>query len=235
MLRATAALIGCLLVCPYASAQSAPRPVRVVIASERLAEVGDAPRYFRVFRVELAKGQAAAFSGASGYVFVVSGKLAMSIGGSARSLAKGEAAFVKAGDTVSLQGPAQVIHFLLESGAPGTKPPYSGTAKATELYRTKDPIPGLESGPYEFSLTKVTSPPKVKPPMHHRSGAAIYFVLQGGGTLYMESGAEPRKAGAVQYEPNSFVHTWENSGSVPLVLLQANLSREGTPEIIFLR
>ena len=235
MLRATAALLACLLVCPHAVAQSAPRPVRVVIASERLAGVSDAPRYFRVLRVEFAKGQAAAFSGPSGYVFVLSGRLAMSVGASARSLGRGEAAFIRAGETVSLQGPAQVVHFLLESGEPGTKPPYTGTAKTTELYRTKDPIPGLESGPYEFSLTKVTSPPKVKPPMHHRSGAAIYFVLEGRGTLYVESGAEPRKAGALQYEPNSFVHTWENPGGAPLVLLQANLSREGTPEIIFLR
>jgi len=60
-------------------------------------------------------------------------------------------------------------------------------------------------------------------------------VLEGSGTLHMRTGAEPRKAGAVQYEPKTFIHTWENSGSVPLILLQANLSREGTPEIIFLR
>ena len=235
MLGAISVFVACLFVAHDAAAQSAPRPVRVVIASERLAAVSDAPRYFRVFRVELGKGQAAAFSGTSGYVYVVSGKLAMSAGGSARSLSAGEAAFVKAEETVSLQGPALAIHFLLESGTQGMKSAYSGTAKATELYRTKDPIPGLEAGPYEFSLTKVTSPPKVKPPLHHRSGAAIYYVLEGAGTLHMESGAQPRKAGAVQYEPSSFVHTWENSGGVPLVLLQANLSREGTPEIIFLR
>lgn len=234
MLAAIAAAVGCAMLVQGAAAQNASRPVRVVIASERLAVVSDAPRYFRVFRVEIGKGQAAAFSGSSGYLYVTSGKLGLSVGGSARSLTAGEAAYVRAGETVSLQGPAAAIHFVLEASASPAMP-YTGTARTAELYRTKEPIPGLESGPYEFSLTKVTSPPKVKPPMHHRSGAAIYYVLEGGGTLHMDSGTQARKAGAVQYEPSTFVHTWENSGGVPLVLLQANLSREGTPEIIFLR
>lgn len=234
MLRAIAAVLGGLLYLHPAAAQDALRPVRVVISSERLAAVNDAPRYFRVLRVELPKGPAASYSGPNGYVYALSGKASLSAAGVKRDLGAGQAAFVRVGEATQLQGPAVLIHFLLDAGAPGTSSPYTG-AKATELYRTPEPIPGLESGPYEFSLTKVTSPPKVKPPLHHRSGAAIYYVLEGSGTLHMQTGAEPRKAGAVQYEPKTFVHTWENSGPVPLVLLQANLSREGTPEIIFLR
>jgi len=234
MVRATAALAGCLLVCLHATAQNPPRPVRVVIASERLPTVSDAPRHFRVLRVELAKGQSASYSGPNGYIYVVSGKAALSAGAAQRTLGQGEAAFVRTGEATRLQGAAVIVHFILDAGSPGTAAPYKG-GKVTELYRTGDPIPGLESGPYEFSLTKVTSPPKVKPPLHHRSGAAIYYVLEGGGTLHTESGSEPRKAGAVQYEPRTFTHTWENSGTVPLVLLQANLSQEGKPDIIFLR
>lgn len=232
MLGVIAAYAGCLLLVHDAAAQGAPRPVRVVIASERLAAVNDAPRYFRVMRVELPRGPAATFSGQTGYVYVLSGKPSLASGGAQRALAPGEGAFLRGGEAMRLQGPAVLVHFLLETGAAANA--YSG-AKVTELHRTAEPIPGLESGPYEFSLTKVTSPPGVKPPPHRRSGAAIYYVLQGAGTLHMESAKAPRKAGMVQYEPNTFVHTWENSGSTPLVLLQANLSREGTPEIIFLR
>lgn len=234
MLRAAAATVGCLLCVQPAGAQTAPRPVRVVISSERLAAVNDAPRYFRVLRVELGKGPAATFSGPNGYIYVLSGRASVTAGAMQRALAPGDAAFLREGEEARLQGPAVVVHFLLYAGSPPSGSPYLG-AKATELHATKQPIPGLEPGPYEFSLTKVTSPPKVKPPLHHRSGAAIYYVLGGGGILHTESGAEPRKVGAVQYEPSTFVHTWENSGGVPLVLLQANLSREGTPEIIFLR
>lgn len=227
-----AAVAGCLLFAHDAAAQGAPRPVRVVLASERLAAVNDSPRHFHVIRVDLPRGKPATFSGANGYLYVLSGKPSVGSGAGQRGLAPGESAFLRGGEAVRLQGPAALVHFMLETGAPASG--YSG-AKVTELYRTAEPIPGLESGPYEFSLTKVTSPPGVKPPLHHRSGAAIYYVLDGAGTLHMEARTEPRKAGMVQYEPKTFVHTWENSGSTPLVLLQANLSREGAPEIIFLR
>jgi mannose-6-phosphate isomerase-like protein (cupin superfamily) len=71
--------------------------------------------------------------------------------------------------------------------------------------------------------------------MHHRSGAALYRVLSGTGTIHLQGKDEPRSAGAVQYEPNGFIHTWENAGKVPLVLLQANISAEGAPEIIWLK
>jgi mannose-6-phosphate isomerase-like protein (cupin superfamily) len=227
-----AAICGCLLLAQDAAAQGAPRPVRVVIASERLAAVNDAPRYFHVLRVDLPRGKPVSFSGSNGYVYVLSGKPSLASGAGQRGLAPGDGVFVRGGEPVRLQGPGVLVHFLLESGAAASA--YTG-AKITELYRTAEAIPGLESGPYEFSLTKVTSPPGVKPPLHHRSGAAIYYVLEGAGMLHMESRAEPRKAGMVQYEPKTFVHTWENPGSAPLVLLQANLSREGAPEIIFLR
>jgi mannose-6-phosphate isomerase-like protein (cupin superfamily) len=232
MIAAVAAVAGCVMLAHDTAAQGAPRPVRVVIASERLAAVNDAPRHFHVLRVDLPRGKPATFAGPNGYVYVLSGKPSLASGADQRSLVPGEGAFLREGDAVRLQGPAVLVHFLLESGAAATG--YAG-AKVTELYRTAEPVPGLEPGPHEFSLTKVISPPGVKPPLHRRSGAAIYYVLEGAGTLHMESGKEPRKSGMVQYEPKTFVHTWENSGSAPLVLLQANLSREGTPEIIFLR
>ena len=220
-------------------AQDAPRPVRVVISSERVASLADAPQHFVVLRVEVSRGQSGTFSGPSGYVYVSAGKLEVTGASARRALSAGEAAFIRGGEQTAMRngfsGTTTLVHFLLVAGAPGETPWYAASFKTAELYRTASPIPKLEAGPYEFSLTKVTSPPRVKPPMHHRSGAAVYYVLEGSATLHMEGKSEPRKAGMVQYEPNGFIHTWENSGVTPLVLLQANISREGTPEIIFLR
>jgi quercetin dioxygenase-like cupin family protein len=71
------------------------------------------------------------------------------------------------------------------------------------------------------------------PPRHHRSGAALYYVASGSWIIHLERGAEPRARGSVQLEPNGFLHTWELIGDAPGVLLQANISPEGAPEIIF--
>ena len=239
MLRCVITAMSCVFASSIACAQDAPRPVRMVISSERIQSLSGAPQHFVVLKVDVGRGQSATFSGPSGYVFVLAGKLELAAASAQRALASGEAAFIRSGQPAQIRnvfpGTTTLVHFLLVPGAPGETPWYTPTVKTAELYRTASPIPRLESGPYEFSLNKVTSPPKVKPPMHHRSGAAIYYVLDGTATLHMEGKSEPRKAGMVQYEPNGFVHTWENSGATPLVLLQANISREGAPEIIFLR
>ena len=218
---------------------AAARPVRVVIASERLASVVEAPMHFKMIQVSIARGQTANYSGPSGYLYALSGRAELSAGGTQRSLSAGEAAYVGAGESANLHSagsaPAVLLHFMLLPAAALESAPYSGTAKVAELYRSPERFPRLETGPYEFSLTKVTSPPKVKPPLHQRSGAAVYYVLDGAGILHMDGKSEPRNKGAVQYEPNGFVHTWENAGTVPLILLQANISREGAPEIVLQR
>jgi mannose-6-phosphate isomerase-like protein (cupin superfamily) len=127
------------------------------------------------------------------------------------------------------------MHYLLASASPANENTYSGAAAIKELFRSKDPVP-LSAGPHEFSLTRVTSPVNAPaPPLHHRSGAALYRVLSGNGAIHFQGKVEPRDGGAVQYEPNGFIHTWENIGKVPLVLLQANISAEGAPEIIWIK
>ena len=239
MLRWVVMAMSSVFVLSNACAQDAPRPVRMVISSERIPSLSSASQHFVLLKVDVGRGQSTTFSGPSGYVYVLTGKLELAAASAPRALAPGEAAFVRSGQPAQMRnvssGTTTLVHFLLVAGAPGDAPWYTSTVKTAELYRTASPIPRLENGPYEFSLNKVTSPPKVKPPMHHRSGAAIYYVLDGTATLHMEGKSEARKAGMVQYEPNGFAHTWENSGATPLVLLQANISREGAPEIIFLR
>ena len=100
------------------------------------------------------------------------------------------------------------------------------------------------SGPFEFSLTRVTLPAgATRPRPHTRSGAALYYVLTDGlitiwpeasvEMLKGESRTEARATGAVQEEPYGFVHSWSPTPQGALILLQANISQEGSPEIIF--
>jgi hypothetical protein len=50
-----------------------------------------------------------------------------------------------------------------------------------------------------------------------------------------ESRSEPRQVGTIQEEPFGFIHSWSPKADAPLVLLQANISQEGVPEIIFVK
>ena len=223
----------------FAQDKSTLRPVRVVIASSKLQVAGDKPLLFRLLTVVIQPGKTATFAGAQGFVFVASGKVDLDAAAEKLALAEGEARYLAAGTKATLRAsgpkPATVLHYLLAPAAAIDENPYAGAVKVTELYRSKDPTP-LSPGPHEFSLTRVSSPPNAPaPPMHHRSGAALYRVLSGTATIHMQGRDEPRSAGAVQYEPNGFIHTWENTGKVPLVLLQANISAEGVPEIIWLK
>lgn len=200
---------------------------------------GGKPLHFRLLSVVIPGGKSATFEGAHGLLFVTEGRIELAAAAEKAALAAGEARYLAASTQTSLRAsgpkPAAVLHFLLAPAAAIDEQPYAGAATVTELYRGKDPVP-LSAGPHEFSLTRVSSPPTAPAPqMHQRSGAALYRVLSGTGTIHMQGREEPRAAGAVQYEPNGFIHTWENTGKIPLVLLQANISAEGVPEIIWLK
>jgi quercetin dioxygenase-like cupin family protein len=100
------------------------------------------------------------------------------------------------------------------------------------LVRTPDPLPGLQAGPYELSLARVTLPPGMPADRSHfRSGAALNYVLAGRGPFTAEGKTEGRTPGTADFELNGLVYQWANSGDTPLVLLQANLSREGMPAV----
>jgi quercetin dioxygenase-like cupin family protein len=239
------ALLTLLLVAPaLAQSPGSPsvgRPVRTVMASSRLASVVDAPLHMRLLRVTVPAGQSAVSTGATGMLYVLSGALDIMLGADRRALAEGAALFLPAGQRVTLAAtpaaPAVALHFVLGSAAELEQTGAARPATVTELYRTREPLPSLKPGPYEFSMTRVTVEKGVpKPPMHHRSGAALYYVLAGTWAIHIDGGkSEPRTRGNVQLEPNGFVHTWEIGGEATGILLQANISPEGTPEIIFLQ
>lgn len=240
VVAATGFALAALIVAPTAVAQDGGlRPVRVVMASSKLQVAPAVPLYFRLLQVSLPADRSTSFSGGAGFVFVSAGKVDIGAGNERQTLSEGETIFVDAGAalTVRARGPrdATWLHYLLVPRAGLDGNGYAAAAAVTELYRGDTAAP-LLAGPHEFSLTRVTSPVGAPaPPMHHRSGAALYRVLAGSATVHLPDRDEARSAGAVQYEPNGFIHTWQNTGKTPLVLLQANISAEGAPEIVWLK
>jgi len=231
------------LAAPLARAQAPSgggRPVRVVLAGGRLASVVEVPLFYRINRVTLAGGQNSAYTGPASMVYVLTGAADIAVDGERLSLREGSAGFVPANRPVTLSTPAgsaaTLLQFVLASAVELDRATPANPAVVTELHRTSRAIPGLKAGPHEFTMTRVSvergSP---RPPMHYRSGAAVYYVLAGTWSLHEDGGkVEPRARGAVQFEPNDFVHSWQNMGEGSGILLQANISPEGSPEIIFL-
>ncbi|HKQ64320.1 MAG TPA: hypothetical protein VJZ73_04900 [Methylomirabilota bacterium] len=237
----TVAALATLILAAPAWAQSPPpsRPVRTVIASTRLTSVVDAPMHMRLLRVSIPAAQSAASLGPNGMLYVLSGSLDVAVGADHRPLHEGAAVFLPSGTPAALTAapgtPAIVLQFLIGSATELDQAGPARPAAVTELYRTREPLPSLKPGPHEFSMTRVTVEKGVpRPAMHYRSGAALYYVLAGNWTIHMDGKSEQRSRGNVQLEPHGFVHTWEIVGDVTGVLLQANISPEATPEIIFL-
>jgi quercetin dioxygenase-like cupin family protein len=231
-----------------ASARAQPTPgaptsagiVRAVLANAALPSVVDAPRYYKLVRVSLAAKQTTTYNGAIGFVFVLSGSLEVMSGADRQQLSKEDGLLVAAGKSTTFKAggsePAVFLHFVLPTAGELDKPMEDRPAVVTELYATKAPIPGLKPGPYEFTLVRVSFPPRLPAnPFHHRSGAAVYFVHSGTGMFTTGGKSELRPTGAIQYEPYDLVHQWGNPGEARLVIIQANISQEGVPAVIMLK
>jgi quercetin dioxygenase-like cupin family protein len=221
-----------------ASAQSQPAStVRTLLAAGRVGSVVDTPLSFRLLSVRLSATQRVSYSGPNAMVYVPSGGLGFELDGNAQPLAEGAGAFIPArrAATFSASG-AEPANFLLFVLAPATdveKPLLGSPAVVDELYRSPEPLPGLQAGPYEFSLIRVALPSGMPAnPPHYRSGAALYYIASGSGTFTADGKSEPRPAGLAHFERAGWVHQWANPGATPLVLIQANISQEGVPAVI---
>lgn len=231
------------LLVPAARAQTGPSPsrratLRQVLAGGPLRTVVDAPVFFRVVRVSLGAEQSTTYAGLDGVLYQMTGTLALGGPRGSVTLREGEGAFLPAGEKVTAEaGPALAtsLAFVLVRESDLKRSIASGTATVTELRAPAGPLPGLKPGSYEFSLTRVTFPPRFpRNQPHMRSGGAIYFLLSGTGLITADGTTGLRGPSALQYEPHGFVHQWENAGDAPLVILQANISPEGSPVVIFM-
>jgi quercetin dioxygenase-like cupin family protein len=69
-------------------------------------------------------------------------------------------------------------------------------------------------------------------PPHHRSGAALYYVLGGTGANTISGKTEAKGPGSFIYEPFGLVHQWGNVGDVPFTFLVFNINPEGAAAVV---
>ena len=210
---------------------------RTVVASTKLSTVGDRPVYFKAVSVTIPSGASCSVSSTNGILYQLSGSTQVLIGGEAKTLSPGEGLFIAGGNAATLKagdnGPSTLLHFLLATTADLDKPLETPPAVVQELYRTVAPLPALKPGSYDLNLTRVTFPaqmPSNSP--HHRSGAALYYILSGTGANTIEGKVEAREPGSLIYEPFGLVHQWGNPGTVPLTFLAFNINAEGVAAVL---
>jgi quercetin dioxygenase-like cupin family protein len=94
-------------------------------------------------------------------------------------------------------------------------------------------LPELKPGSYELNLTRVTFTPGMPSnPPHHRSGAALYYIVSGIGANTVDGKTADRGPRSLIYEPFGLVHQWGNPGSEPLTFLAFNINLEGVPAVV---
>ena len=219
------------------SPPAAPATARTVVASTKLPAVGDTPVHFKAVSVTIPTGASSSVSATDGILYQLSGSTEISIGGEVKTLSPGEGLFIASGNTAVLKagdgGPSIFLHFLLVANADLAKPLEAPPAVVQELYRTKAPLPALKPGRYDLNLTRVTFPPEMPSnPPHHRSGAALYYIISGTGANTVEGTLEAKTPGSAIYEPFGLVHQWGNPGAVPLTFLAFNINPEGVAAVL---
>jgi len=237
--------IGMFLVCSAALAAPAagqapppaPATARTVVASTKLPTVGDTPVHFKAVSVTIPSGARSSVSSTNGILYQLSGSTEVSIGGEVKTLTPGEGLFIARGNAATLKagegGPSTFLHFLLAPTADLDKPLEAPPAVVQELYRTEAPLPALKPGRYDLNLTRVTFPAEMPSnPPHHRSGAALYYIVSGTGANTVEGKVAARAPGSLIYEPFGLVHQWGNPGAVPLTFLAFNINPEGVAAVL---
>jgi quercetin dioxygenase-like cupin family protein len=245
-----AATVVCLWACATSAQTGGGRPIRNVLALGRVASMVEKPVELTLSRVSISADASVNYLGDQSAIYVVSGALVVTSGNQSQSIQQGDGAFIPSNTKTTLQAganaSAEILQYQLTATNNSAGPTLGAPAVATELRRMAIPSNTLKPGPYEFSLTRVTlSAGASGPKPHTRSGAALYYVLAEGtitiwpaatlDVLSGESRTESRPTGAIQEEPFGFIHTWIPKSDSALVLLQANVSQEGVPEIIFVK
>src|ERR1700674_689198 len=233
-------LVGAAALAAPAAGQTppaAPATARTVVASTKLPMVGDTPVHFKAVSVTIPSGASSSVSSTNGILYQLSGSTGVSIGGEVKTLSSGEGLFIASGNAVTLKagdrGPSTFLHFLLTPTADLDKPLEAPPAVVQELYRTVASLPALNPGRYDLNLTRVTFPaqmPSNSP--HHRSGAALYYIISGTGANTVEGKLEAKTPGSLIYEPFGLVHQWGNPGAVPLTFLAFNINPEGVAAVL---
>jgi mannose-6-phosphate isomerase-like protein (cupin superfamily) len=233
-------LLGAIGLAASAAAQQTPAPLaitRTLVAATKLPTVTDMPLYFRAVSVTLPSGETSSVTAPNGILYEISGSTAVSLGAETKMLIAGEGLFIAGGKTAVLQagsgGPSNFLHFFLTPAGDLDRPVETEPATVKELYRTTAPIPDLKPGAYDLNLTRVTFPTQMQSnPPHHRSGAALYFIISGTGANTVGDTTAARGPGTLVYEPYGLVHQWGNPGNEPLTFLAFNINPEGVAAVV---
>src|SRR6266404_2579690 len=233
-------LLGAMTLPASGTAQTPPAPpaiTRTVIAATKLPTVTDVPVHFKAVSITLQPDERSSVSAANGILYQMSGSTEVALDGEAKMLNAGEGLFIAGGKTAALTagsgGPSTFLHFSLVSAVDLGRPAETAPAAVRELYRTANPIADLKPGGYDLNLTRVTFPPQMPSnPPHHRSGAALYYIISGTGANTVDGKTEPRGPGSLIYEPYALVHQWGNPGNEPLIFLAFNINPEGVAAVL---
>ena len=233
-------LIGAVALATSVAAQPTPPPAaitRTVIATTKLPTVTEAPLYFRAVSVTLPPGEKSRVSAVDGILYQVSGSTEVSVDDQTTALKSGDGVFIAAGKKVTVTAgsgvPSTFLHFILAPATDLDRPAETAPAVVKELYRTSAPTPGLKPGNYDLNLTRITFPPQMPSnPPHHRSGAALYYIVSGIGSNTVGDKAEAKGPGSLVYEPFDLVHQWGNPGSEPFTFLAFNINPEGIAAVL---
>jgi quercetin dioxygenase-like cupin family protein len=233
-------LTGALALSTSVTAQPTPPPApitRTVIATAKLPSVTDVPLYFRAVSVTLPPSEKSSVSGANGILYQMSGSTEVAIDDQAATLKSGDGVFIPGGRKVTLTAssgvPSTFLHFILAPATDLDRPVETASAVVRELYRTPTAIPDLKPGGFDMNLTRITFPPQMPSnPPHHRSGAALYFILSGTGSNTVDGKPEARGPGSLVYEPFDLVHQWGNPASEPFTFLAFNINPEGVAAVL---
>ena len=233
------AFVGVAALTVTAAAQTppaAPAIARTVVAGTKMPSLGNAPLYFRAVRVSIPPGQKISLSAPNSILYQLSGSTEIA-DGEAKKITAGGGVLIAGGTTASLTAgngePSTLLYFLLVPKEALDQPVAAAPATVKDLYRTPAPLPGLKPGSYELNLTRVTFPPGMpsnRP--HHRSGAALYYIVSGTGANTVGGKTAERGPGSLIYEPSGLVHQWGNPGSDSLTFLAFNINPEGVPAVV---
>ncbi len=233
-------LLGAMVLPAPAAAQATPAPpaiTRTVVAATKLPTVTDVPLHFKAMSITLQPDEKSGVSAANGILYQMSGSTEVALDGEAKTLNAGDGLFIAGGKTAALAagsgGPSTFLHFFLVPAVDLDRPAETAPAAARELYRTANPIPDLKPGGYDLNLTRVTFPAQMPSNLpHHRSGAALYYIVSGTGANTIDGKTEARGPGSLIYEPYALVHQWGNPGNEPLIFLAFNINPEGVAAVL---
>jgi quercetin dioxygenase-like cupin family protein len=214
-----------------------PSITRTVVAATKLPTVTDRPLLFRAFSVTIPPGEKSSVSTADGILYQMSGSTEVSIGREIKTLSPGEGLFLAGGKLASMKAgtseASTFLHFLLVPVADQDQPVETKPAIVKELYRTAAPISDLKPGSYDLNLTRITFPAQMPSnPPHHRSGAALYYIVSGTGANTINGKTDAKELGSLSYEPFGLVHQWGNPSDTPFTFLAFNINPEGVAAVI---